>query len=116
MERGGEVTIPNKNSRKIVVENDTYRWTISPDSGYIVFVAEHEEFKGRRLQVYICSDINKYWVNFPNVKELNLKIIKPKNAELIISQAINKGWNPKEKGSPIIFDLAEDFLLISHKS
>ena len=115
LKRGEKVTIPNKNSRKIVVGNETYRWTISPDSGFIVFVAEHVEVKGRRIEVYIDSYINDFWVNFPDVKDLNLKIIKPKNAESIISQAINKGWNPKEKGSPIIFDLAEDFLLISRK-
>ncbi|MDS0526561.1 hypothetical protein NNC19_12790 [Clostridium sp. SHJSY1] len=110
------MTIPNKNSRKIVIGNKTYRWTISPDDGYIVFVAEQDDFKGRRLEVYIDSDINKLWRSFPCVKELNLKIIKPKDAEVIISQAINKGWNPEEKGSPIIFDLKQDFLLISRKS
>ncbi|WP_248484070.1 hypothetical protein [Tepidibacter aestuarii] len=109
------MAIPNKNSRKIVVGNETYRWTISPNNDYIVFIAEQEESKGRRLEVYIYSDINKFWVSFPDIKDLNLKIIKPKNAELIISQAINKGWNPKEKGSPITFDLTEDFLLISRK-
>jgi hypothetical protein len=110
------VAIPNKNSRKIIVASETYRWTISPDDGYIVFIAEQEDFKGRRLQVYIDSDINKFWANFPDVKELNLKVIKPKDAESIISQAIEKGWNPKEKGSPIIFDLSEDLLLIGRKA
>ena len=109
------MTRPNKNSRKIGVENETYRGTISPDDGYIVFVAEQSEYKGRRIEVYINSFINDIWVNFPNMKNLKLKIIKPKNAESIISQAIDKGWNPKEKGSPIIFDLSDDFLLISRK-
>ena len=116
LKRGEKVAIPNKNSRKIVVASETYRWTVSPDDGYIVFVAEQEGFKGRRLQVYIDSDINKFWANFPGVKELNLKVIKTKDAESIISQAIEKGWNPKEKGSPIIFDLSEDLLLIGRKA
>lgn len=109
------MTLHKKDSRKIVIGNDTYRWTISPNDGYIVFVAEQETFKGRRVEVYIRSDINKLWVNFPDVKDLILKVIKPKDAELIISQAIQNGWNPKEKGSPVIFDLAEDCILISRK-
>ena len=116
LKRGEKVAIPNKNSRKIVVGNETYRWVISPNDGYIVFIAEQAEFEGRRVEVYMRSDINELWVDSPSIQDLYLKIIKPKNAESIISQAIKKGWNPKEKGTPIIFDLAEDFLLISRKS
>jgi hypothetical protein len=42
---------------------------ISPDSGFIVFVAEKETIKGRKIEVYISS---------------NDKIIKPKDSELVI--------------------------------
>ena len=95
------MAIPNKNSRKIFVADETYRWIISPDDGFIVFVVEHENVKGRRLEVNIHS---------------NSKIINPKDAELIIYRAIEKGWNPKEKGSPLIFDLSDDYLLIGRRS
>lgn len=105
------MTLSKKKSRRIVVNNDTYRWGISPDDGYIVFVAELCEVQGRKIQVYINSDIDKIWVNFPNVEDLNLKITKPKDVEYMISEALKKGWNPKEKGNPIIFDLINDALI-----
>lgn len=102
------MTMPNRTSRKIVVNNESYRWSVSPHLGGIVFVVEREAFKGRILKVYINSDINEMWVSFPYIQNLNLKVIKPKDVELIISQSLNKGWNPKEKGAPIVFDLVED--------
>lgn len=110
------MAIPNRNSRKIVVGNETYRWIVSPKDECIVLVAEHEEFKARRIEVFIHSDIHKFWGEFPNFEELNLKIIKPKDVESIISQAIKEGWNPKEKGSPIIFHLSEKTQLLSRKA
>ncbi|MDR3598046.1 hypothetical protein [Clostridium sp.] len=106
------MAIPNRNSRKIFVGNETYRWIVSPKDEYIVLVVEHDEFKGRRIEIFIHSDIHKFWVEFPNVEELNLKIIKPKDVELIISQAIKEGWNPKDKGSTIVFCLSEKTLLL----
>ncbi|MGO4543060.1 hypothetical protein [Paenibacillus sp. 2TAB19] len=99
------MTINKKSSRTIIVKSETFRWSISPDSGYIVFVAEHNDFKGKRIEVYISSEVNSYWENFPNVNEMNVKVIKPKDAENIINQALDKGWDPKEKGKPIVFDL-----------
>lgn len=109
------MAIPNKNSRKIVVGNKTYKWIVSPKDKYIILVAEQKEFKGRRIEVYIRSDIKNYHINSPNIEDLNIKIIKPKDVELIIIQAIEQGWNSEEKGSPIIFDLVGD-LLVKRKS
>lgn len=105
------MTLSRKKSRKIVVGNENFRWVISPDGGYIVFVAEHYEFNGRKIQVYINSDIDQFWVDFPNCEGMDLKIIKPKDAESIISQAITYGWNPKEKGTSIVFDLIDNLLI-----
>jgi hypothetical protein len=42
---------------------------------------------------------------------LNLKIIKPKDSETIIRQALELGWNPEESGSPIVYDLIDNNLL-----
>ncbi|WP_163853630.1 hypothetical protein [Paenibacillus elgii] len=105
------MTLRNKGSRKIAVGNEPYRWVISAASkGHIVLIAEHGQEKGRKLQVYIESDINDYWVEFPYVDSLNLKIVTPKEVAAIISQAIEKGWNPKEKGSPMVFDWSGEVL------
>jgi hypothetical protein len=105
------VTISRKNSRTIVVKEEKYRWTVSPGSGYLVFVAEHGIVKGRRIEVYVTSDINDFWTSFPDVNEMNLKVIKPSDVSQFIIQAIIHGWDPKEAGKPIVFDLVGDSLL-----
>lgn len=99
------MTLNKKSSRIITIDQESYRWTISPDSGFIILVAEHAKVQGKRLEVYITSDINNYWVNFPEVNEMNIRVIKPNDVKSIISQALNQGWDPKEKGKPIRFDL-----------
>lgn len=82
------MAIPSKSSRKIVVENEIYKWIISVGDKSLVFVAEHDEYKGRRLEVHI--------------KDFNTKSVTPKDAATFIIEAIEKGWNPKEKGSPFV--------------
>ncbi|GAA4841906.1 hypothetical protein GCM10023310_19780 [Paenibacillus vulneris] len=106
------MTFPKKGSRTIIVDDETYRWTISPKKGYIRFVAEHAVTKGRTLIIYVESDINVFWVEFPYANGLNLRIFKPKDAASVISKAICLGWDPKERGNPIIFKLADDSLVL----
>lgn len=98
------MTINKKSSRKIVVNDEHFIWTVSPDSGYIIMIAELESYKGSRLEVYIDSDIDSLWVNFPNTEHLNSKIIRPKDVEFFINQSIEQGWSPKEKGAPLVFE------------
>ncbi|MBY0013939.1 hypothetical protein [Paenibacillus typhae] len=104
------MTINKKDGRKITVNAEPYIWAISPDSGYIVMVAEHESVKGRRLEVYIQSDIDSFWVNVPHTEHLNQKIVRPKDAAHFINQAIERGWNPQEKDAPAVFVLDGDIL------
>jgi len=105
------MTVNKKDSRKIVIDNEIFMWAISPGSGYLVLVAEYACEKGRRIEVYITSDINGYWTNFPEVSEMNLKVIKPKDVETMIKQAIKDGWNPKERGKPITYDYKEEKMI-----
>jgi len=77
------MTINKKSSRKITVRDDSYIWTVSPDSGYIILIVEHEVSRGNRLEVYIDSDIDSVWVNFPNTEHLNLKIVRPRDGKII---------------------------------
>lgn len=104
------MALPKKKSRLIVVDNKQFRWLVGSNDGYNVFVAEIENYKARKIEVYFDTDIDSYWVEFPNVEHLNLKILMPKDAESIIKQAINLGWNPEEKGKPLVFDWADDQL------
>ena len=96
--------LSKKKSRPITVGERNYRWAISPDSGYVVFVAESADTPARKIEVYVDSDIGQMWVEFPNKDGLNFKVIKPKDAASIIGQAVEQGWNPSEKGEPLVFD------------
>ncbi|WP_310829134.1 hypothetical protein [Paenibacillus pedocola] len=54
------MTLSKKGSRKIVVGNVEYRWTISATTrGRFVLIVEHGKEKGQRIEVQIQSDINE---------------------------------------------------------
>ena len=99
------MALSKKKSRPITIDNEKYRWLISAKGkGIITFIAEKENSKGSIIEVKIESDINEFWTEFPNVSELNLKVIKPKDVELIIKQARKLGWNPEENSTLNKFD------------
>lgn len=105
------MAFPNKNSRRIHINGIDFRWIIGPNDGYNLFYAEREGVKGRSIEVYFRTDINKFWVEFPYVKELNLKVIYPKEAALIIREALRLGWNPLERKPPLVFDWNDQVLI-----
>jgi len=102
------MALPKKKSRTILIDSIKYRWLVGPNDRYNVFIAQKEEGNGRVIEVYFATDINSYWVEFPNVENLDLKIIKPKESETIIRQALQLGWNPEQKGNPLVFDLSDN--------
>lgn len=106
------MALPKKKSRLITVDGFQYRWIVGPNDGYSVFVAEKEQLKGRKIEVFFDTDVDRFWVEFPNVETLNVKIVKPKDAQAIIQQAIKMGWNPEEKGVPLRFDWLEETLIL----
>lgn len=87
-----------------MIREEKYFWTVSPGSGYIIIIAEHETYRGRGLEVYFSSDIDSFGVNVPNTEHLNLKIVRPKDIEYFIGQALEQGWKPDEKGRPLVFE------------
>lgn len=105
------MTLIKKATRTIKINNETFRWVISPNNDYIVLVVENNDIKGSKINVYIETDIDKYWINFPKVENMNLKVIKPKDVEFIIKQAIKQGWDSKKSGKPIIFYLKQNVLI-----
>ncbi len=52
------MTLSAKNSRKIVVNNQEYRWSPSQDSGYMVLVVQNVSGRGKKLEVVIPDDNN----------------------------------------------------------
>lgn len=109
------MSLSQKNSREINVAGQNFRWTISPKRNQIIFVAESSEEKGQKIEVSIDSNIDRYWVEFPDVADLNLKVITPKGAGNIISQALDSGWTPSDKGPPLRFEFKNEKLVISNK-
>jgi hypothetical protein len=112
--RGEFVTLSKKGLRKINVNHENYSWKVSPNRGYVVLVVEHSSKKGRRVEVKIKTDLNDYWVELPNVDELDLKVVTPKDVSLIINAALGHGWDPSEKGNPMSFILGENILTPIH--
>jgi hypothetical protein len=53
-------------------------------------------------------------VEFPNVDDLNLKVITPKDAGSIISQALDSGWTPSDKGPPLRFEFKNEKLRLEN--
>lgn len=104
------MAIRKKNTRLIKCAGKKFRWTISPSSHLVKFIAESEENSGRKIEVCVQSDINRFWVEFPYVSGLNMKVVKPKDAASFILQALNNGWNPEEKGSTIKYQLVGEEL------
>ena len=106
------MTISKKGSRKITVGQELYRGVITPSArGIVTLTVQHDDVKGQLLRVDIESDINEFWVEFPNVESLNNNIVMPAEIALIISEAISKGWNPKEKGALLSFKLSDNKLV-----
>lgn len=109
------MALPKKKSRIILIDNVKYRWLVGPNGGYNVFVAQKEGVSGRIIEVYFNTDINSYWAEFPNVDKLNLKIIKPKDSETIIRQALELGWNPEQKGTPLVYNFIDNRIIKRQK-
>jgi hypothetical protein len=105
------MAFPKKKSRIITIDGKKYRCMVGPNDGYCVFYAELDDAKGRIIEAYFETEIDNYWVEFPNVSKLNLKILKPKDFESIIRQAQHLGWDPTEKGKPLQFDWVNDRLI-----
>ena len=105
------MALPKKKSRIIEIDTISYRWMVGPNDMYNVFVAEKESIKGSRIEVYFHPSINKSLGEYPDPDKRNLKIITPKNAALIIRQALQMGWDPEKKSAPIVYDLNEDKMI-----
>ncbi|BBI35958.1 hypothetical protein [Cohnella abietis] len=106
------MTISKNGSRKISVGQETFNWVITPlVKGILVLNVQHDEYKGQLIRVNIESDINEFWIEFPNVESLNNKIVKPAEVATIITKAIKQGWSPRGRGSPLSFKLSGENLI-----
>lgn len=77
--------LAKKGSRRIVVDGQVYRWTLSPDDEPgIAIVVEKAADPGQRLVS---------WVQHDNT-------ISPWMVRAAILKALQEGWQPERKGKP----------------
>ncbi len=99
MHGGGKVMpLAHKGSRPITVDGTKYRWVVSSDNSYVVVVIKAYESAGQRTEVYINTDINRLWVEFPHINDLNLRIVKPSDVRAMINKLLRRGGNRMRNG------------------
>lgn len=84
------MTIPRKGSRTVVVDGVVYRWTPSPMRGYeppMLALVAHEDTLPANSTLEVQT-----W-------ERHCSILTPNIVESFIRGAIERGWNPKSKGT-----------------
>ena len=80
--------LPKKGSAKIRVGDQSYRWVVSPDSGYMSIVVQWDTGKGQRLEVLVDYE----------------PPVTPGVVRECVLKALEKGWKPAEAGSPFRLD------------
>lgn len=78
------MTLRKKGSRTIVVDNIRYRWLISPNRDFVIAIVQQEDCNGQKIEVHIATDIDSFWVEFPQTNHLNLKVVTPADLETVI--------------------------------
>lgn len=102
------MAIPKKGSRAIVVEGESYRWTVRRRPSYIQaisqgplsFAVELETSGQTTLVVTVNVSRPDNWVGSPS------KAITPATVEGAIRKALQQGWQPSENGSPYALQLS----------
>lgn len=99
-----DVAISKKNSRKINVDNNEFRWSPSQDSGYMVLTIQHGSGQGRKIEVIVSDDKNviiengNYTIEVGSMGKL---MITPSLVRKIIQDARHLGWIPLDNGKPL---------------
>ncbi|WP_147442782.1 hypothetical protein [Corallococcus interemptor] len=82
------MTLRRKGTRRIVVGDLNYRWTVAPnDEPGLGIVVEHESGHGQRMVT---------WVEHGT-------IIAPGLVKEVINDALEKGWHPEQPGDELVF-------------
>jgi len=78
------------------VRGDSYRWSVSPDSGYTWLVVEHASGQGQRLGPQF---------------EYREQLLTPVIARRVIELGLKQGWQPSARGrKPVRLDGIESWV------
>lgn len=92
------MTIPQKGSRTINIDGIKYRWTVSPDSGYMWLIVEQTEASGQRLEAYFeYHDVHESGGQTGRITGQR-RSISPTIVRDIIVHALANGWKPQQRG------------------
>lgn len=84
------MTLPRKGSRRITANGETYRWTVSPDSGCMWLIVERADIAGQRLETgFGYQDLP---VAGPHL--IQQQRIQPATVRRSIEAALRLGWRP----------------------
>lgn len=96
------MAMPKKGSRKIVVDNVTYRWKFG--GAWILIEAVRDSGPTRILDVDTSVRDRDYWLTGEEQKT----IILPGAVEQYIRIGLDKGWNPHQAGPPLSIVVAKE--------
>ena len=101
-----------KSSRAITVDGVSYRWALSPDSGYDVLVVQSASGVGAKLRVYISYATVAYAGAEPDGR----LSVTPGLVTAIIRQACEHGWLREVRGRDMVCDLKGDAAIVVRAS
>lgn len=84
------VALSKKNSRSITVDDVTYRWAFSMDSGYATIVLQHGSGAGQRVEAQ-----TGHW-NWGDKRT-----VSPAAVSRLINFAQEQGWDTTNSGPPL---------------
>lgn len=96
------MAMPKKNSRRIIVGGQVYRWIVSPNDGFMTLAAELAENPGQRVEAFF--NYHDLYEPHESLGPGALRIvgqrrsITPAVARTVIEAAVARGWQPSERG------------------
>ncbi len=109
------MAISRKNARQISVDQRSYTWAVSQDSGFIVLVVQDTLTNGKKLEVIVSDDRNiiieknSFSIQYGDARSL---VVTPALVAFIIRESLKMGWAPQDTGPPVQLSLGENKLEI----
>ena len=104
------MALRRRGSRLIHVDDVTYRWVISPDSGYMHLVVEAEGGRGQRLVVQMpYLDV---YASETGPATRQQTVVSPGVVRRCILRAISAGWDTNASAVPFTMGAAMEDLQI----
>jgi hypothetical protein len=102
------------NRRRITVDGVVYRYTISPDDGFVVLIARPEDARGQRLWVSFGYHDNWVPVGGGAHSSAGHRLILPRVVRLAILAGLRRGWDPSVT-KPGLFRVFDGDSLLPHE-